>query len=103
MTVVMVLEVPGGTREQYEVATKAVFGGTLHPHSEDIPDGMISHVSYERDGGLTVVDVWSSKEEFESFRDDRLMRAIQTSGMKDTAPQFYEAINVITSRQLTSA
>jgi hypothetical protein len=37
------------------------------------PDGMISHVHYEKDGRVHIVDVWDSPEAHQRFVESRLM------------------------------
>lgn len=44
---------------------------------ENPPDGLLLHVHFERDGRSRVVDVWESQEAYETFRDARLMPAMQ--------------------------
>ena len=39
------------------------------------PEGAIFHVAWFRDGGITVMDVWESQEQFDRFMQDRLMQA----------------------------
>ena len=41
------------------------------------PPGMIVHVHFMESGRARVVDVWESAEQFEQFRQSRLMPAIQ--------------------------
>lgn len=41
------------------------------------PDGMIVHVHFVENGRTRVVDVWESAEALETFRQNRLMPAIQ--------------------------
>jgi hypothetical protein len=41
------------------------------------PNGLIFHWVGEVDGKWTVTDVWESSEDFERFRDEQLMPAIQ--------------------------
>jgi hypothetical protein len=42
----------------------------------DPPDGLIVHLLTEAGGGCHVVDVWESTEQFERFRDARLLPAM---------------------------
>ena len=41
------------------------------------PDGIIVHVHFMENGRARVVDVWESAEALETFRQNRLMPAIQ--------------------------
>ena len=56
MAIVMVLEVPGASTEQYDQVNEAI--GVYS--SADAPDGLISHVCAVTDKGLVICDVWSS-------------------------------------------
>ena len=38
----------------------------------ELPKGMICHIAHRIDAGLRSVDVWESKDDWESFQDDRL-------------------------------
>lgn len=41
------------------------------------PEGLIVHVHFMENGRTRVVDVWESAEDLETFRQNRLMPAIQ--------------------------
>ena len=61
----------------------------------DKPDGMIAHAAIDDgENGLRVVDVWESRDAFESFRDARLLAAIQAvaeeKGIPMEGPPTYE-------------
>ena len=43
----------------------------------DPPDGLIFHWAGEVDGNWTITDVWESAEAYDSFRDGRLMPAVE--------------------------
>ena len=40
------------------------------------PEGMISHVHYEKDGHVHIVDVWDSADAHQRFVESRLMPAM---------------------------
>jgi hypothetical protein len=44
---------------------------------QDPPEGILFHVHFEQDGSVRIVDVWESKEAYETFRDARLLPAMQ--------------------------
>lgn len=95
MAVMMVLKVDGGTLDQYDQATKEVFGGTLTP--SELPKGLLSHVCVATDNGVKVVDVWDSKEDFEAFG-AVLVPAMKNANVPSTAvPKFYEVHNFLKS------
>jgi hypothetical protein len=41
------------------------------------PEGLVGHIVTDRSGSSHVVDIWESQQQFERFRDDRLMSAMQ--------------------------
>ncbi len=63
MAVLMMLELPGATIEQYE-QTNETLGIT---GDETAPDGLISHAVGPTDDGILIVDVWESPEKLEAF------------------------------------
>jgi hypothetical protein len=76
MAVVMRMEWPEVSPEQYEEARKVV-------HWEhDVPQGAIFHVAFFDEGGFKVVDVWETAEDFESFVDNRLMPGLAPLGIE---------------------
>jgi len=42
----------------------------------EAPAGLISHVVIEREGGLRYVDVWSTRQDWDRFRDDVVEPAV---------------------------
>jgi heme-degrading monooxygenase HmoA len=63
MAVVLRLEVPGGTVEQYNQVNDV-----LGIQGDDsAPDGLIFHVAGKTDDGILIVDVWESKEKLDTF------------------------------------
>jgi hypothetical protein len=50
------------------------------------PAGLLIHVSTEEDGGVHIVDVWNTREDYEAFAESRLNPAIASvaaaSGME---------------------
>jgi hypothetical protein len=49
------------------------------------------------DGGIRVVDVWQSAEQFQRFADDRIGPVTQEFGMKPPEVQMYEVHNYLTA------
>jgi hypothetical protein len=76
MAVVMRMEWPEVSVEQYEAARKAV------NWESDVPRGAIFHVAFFDEGGFKVVDVWESEEDFQSFAENRLMPGIEPLGIE---------------------
>ena len=60
MPVAMLLEIPGGTQEDYDRVMDEL-------QLEGMPDGGILHIAAPMDGGWRVLDVWETQEHFERF------------------------------------
>lgn len=76
MSVALVLDFPGGTREQYdEVVKRMQLGGRMAP-------GGLVHVAGSYSGGWRVIDVWETREHFERFRDEQIAPHTQAVGMR---------------------
>ena len=98
MTVVMTMDLPV-SREDLEAVSAAL--GT----HENPPDGLIVHVATRTADGVHVVDVWAGEAEFEKFRDDQLVPAMQKfmadhnmSMDQAPQPQLDEAFDVVRGR-----
>jgi heme-degrading monooxygenase HmoA len=89
MAVLMENDVTQGSTEIYDaVAEKLEIEGNP-------PAGMIAHAAIDRgEGGMRIVDVWESQQDFETFRDERLFPAIQSvmqeKGVEMEGPPSYE-------------
>jgi heme-degrading monooxygenase HmoA len=99
MAVIMTLEVPGGTVEQYE-RTNEILG--IHGDA-DAPDGLVSHVAGVTDDGMLVVDVWDSEESLNRFFEERLGAALQESGIPPVEPQITKVHDIIPQGSGTEA
>ena len=81
MAVLMENVVEQGTTDFYDAVNDGL------GIDENPPAGMIVHTAMARDGGgIRIVDVWESREAFESFRDDRLMPTIQAVAEENNIP-----------------
>jgi hypothetical protein len=76
MAQVLKMRWEGVTPEQYEALRPIV-----HWES-DPPDGLLSHVAWFRDGGITIIDVWESSQHFDDFKQGRLMPGVQQIGLE---------------------
>lgn len=72
---------------------------------QDPPPGMIVHLAYEEGGKLQVLDVWESREQFESFAQGRLAEAMgrfmaENGVQMDGEPsyEFTEVFDVVKGR-----
>jgi heme-degrading monooxygenase HmoA len=82
MTVLMMLEVPGGTIEQYEQANEIM--GIAE--DGDAPDGLLYHVAGRSDDGIVIADIWRSEDDFERFFSERANAALSEVGMPEAQP-----------------
>ena len=76
MPVVMKMRWEGVEPGQYEEARGKVGWET------EVPEGAIHHVAWFTDGGLNVIDLWETGDDFNRFVDGRLMPAVQEIGIE---------------------
>jgi hypothetical protein len=77
MAVVVVNEIPQGNQGLYdEVNPRVMEGGQL-------PDGCQLHIAGPSGGGWRVITVWDSEEQFQHFRDEKLIPALREAGGGD--------------------
>jgi hypothetical protein len=94
MAVAVVMKFPGATLEQYdEVIGKMGFS----PQGKGAPEGMFHWVT-QTDDGIKVVDVWTSKEEYEKFAQEQIGPLSQEVGFPG-APEvrYHEVHNYLTA------
>ena len=74
MAVVIVNEMEGGGQEIYDqVNPKVMEGGNL-------PEGCQLHIAGPVENGWRVITVWDSEEQFQQFRDEKLIPALREAG-----------------------
>jgi hypothetical protein len=74
MAVVIVNEIEGGSQDFYEqVNPKVMPGGQL-------PNGCQVHIAGPVENGWRVITVWDSEEQFQQFRDEKLIPTIREAG-----------------------
>ncbi len=83
MAVIMILEVPGATVEQYEKVNEHLGMES----AADAPAGLIRHTCAVTDDGLLICDVWESQEALDAFFHAQLGAAIAASGMPQAQPR----------------
>jgi hypothetical protein len=77
MAVVVVNEIEGGSKDLYEeVNPKVMPGGEL-------PDGCQIHIAGPIENGWRVITVWDSEEQFQQFRNEKLIPAMREAGSED--------------------
>ena len=72
---------PGGTQEQYQ-ATVAV----VHPPA-GLPEGQTYHVAGPTEGGILITAVWDSKEQYETFLNEKLLGSMPIDGGFEGQPE----------------
>jgi hypothetical protein len=93
MAIAVQLDFDGATLEQYDAVCSKM---GLTPKGPG-PAGAISHFATMTDEGLRVVDVWTTKEQFEKFAQEQIGPFSEAVGM--TSPprmQFFEVHNYFT-------
>jgi hypothetical protein len=71
MAVVIVNEMEGGSQEMYDkVNPKVMEGGGL-------PEGCQLHIAGPIESGWRVITVWDSEDQFQQFRDEKLIPALR--------------------------
>jgi hypothetical protein len=58
---------------------------------DDMPQGGIFHCSGEVDGRFQVFDVWESREDYERFREERLLPAMKKAMGEEAYSQLPDA------------
>jgi hypothetical protein len=76
MAVLMIMDAPGATIEQYD-RTNEILGIN---GDEDAPEGLIQHVAASDGSGILIVDVWESADAFARFM-ERVGPATEQSGL----------------------
>jgi heme-degrading monooxygenase HmoA len=94
MAVVLRMDVPGGTVEQYNQVNDALgISG-----DDTAPDGLILHVAGKTDDGILIVDVWESKEKVDRFF-EKAGPALHDAGVPETEPELFELHTMIPKGQ----
>jgi hypothetical protein len=48
---------------------------------QKVPDGLLSHTSATENGGMLIIDVWESRQKFDTFVEEMLLPAMQKVGV----------------------
>ncbi|MFJ2937548.1 hypothetical protein ACIO8G_32860 [Streptomyces sp. NPDC087219] len=90
MAVIVTVEIPGGTQEQYEETTRLLEASDWFP-----PAGFIAHAAGpDGSGGWRVVDFWESEDAFLAFA-EKARPIFDRGGVRTILPTIQEAVNVI--------
>ena len=93
MAIGVLLDIPGGTKEQYEEVNQRAFGNPTGPGEP--PTGLIVHTAGATSSGWRVFDVWETTEDFERFNNELIMPAVEGMDLPQIPPDVYELANVI--------
>jgi hypothetical protein len=94
MAVAVILDFPGATMEQYDQVVD-LMGFTKGGAG---PPGALFHWATKTDDGFRVVDVWESRELFDSFAQEKIGPLTQQAGLTE-APRtrFCEVYSYLTA------
>ena len=94
MPVLLIMDIEGGTVEQYDEVDE-ILGGTS---PDNAPEGLISHTTGETETGFYVADVWESHGAMQRFHDERLADALEEAGVPPTQPRLLPVHNHLDGR-----
>ncbi len=83
MAILVRMEAPGGTLEQYEQVNE-IMG---IEGDADAPDGLIFHVAGKSPDGVVMIDVWESEEKLNSFFEEKVGAALAEAGVVMGPPE----------------
>ncbi|MFB7027564.1 MULTISPECIES: hypothetical protein [unclassified Streptomyces] len=90
MAVIVTVEIPGGTEEQYEEIMRQLGSTDWFP-----ADGLIAHAAGpDGEGGWKVVDFWDSEDRFLAFV-ERARPIMERAGISSMLPTVQRAVNVV--------
>ncbi len=91
MAIVVTVEVPGMTKEQYEQSRAKL--GVAVKHAP----GFIAHASGAMEGGYFLTEIWQSQEDWERWVREAMTPAAEGLGVQPAPPQVRQAELVLTS------
>lgn len=93
MAIAIIVEIPGGTREQYDRVNEA-----MGLKDAEAPPGQIIHFAGPTEGSWIVIDVWESREAYEAHiaeRGERGREAVREAGLPPYSHREFEVYNLI--------
>ena len=90
MAYALIVESPGGTKEQYEQVMQET--GQADP---ELGSGQLVHIAGPVEGGWLVVTVWESQEVCEKFFNEKVKPARQKAGLPDAAPKTFQVHRLV--------
>jgi hypothetical protein len=94
MAIVVVNRGSDWNQELYDQLFELVIPDTASP-----PRGLLGHYAGPGEGGWQVVDVWESREDWDRFRDEKVMPAAQEHGMPPFDSEIVEVHNMLVPEQ----
>jgi hypothetical protein len=98
MSVVMFMELPGVTTQQYDRLNQEM--GIVRPEEE--PDGLLFHGCGKTDEGLVIFDIWRSREDIDDFLNNKLGPAAARLGLPQVTPRFGDLYYQFGRREIAS-
>ena len=92
MAIAVDLNFPGATADQYDATVKLIgHGAQGTPHV----GGALFHWAAVTSDGVRVVDVWDSREQFERFSQEKIVPAVEQTGMGTPEIHFIDIHNYL--------
>ncbi len=94
MAIAIIVEIPGGTLEQYDKVNKAM--GLAD--GKETPPGMIVHFTGLAGESLVVIDVWESREAYEGHlaeMGEQGRAAVRKVGLPPYTQREFEVYNMV--------
>lgn len=89
MAVAVIIDIPGGTEQQYEQITAKLF-----PNGK-LPEGWLLHLAGPTADGWRVVNVVPAQEQFEAFAREQLLPAAEQAGDAPPRIAFFPVYRLI--------
>jgi heme-degrading monooxygenase HmoA len=96
MAVSVIAKIP--SREVYESVNENMFGS----REPQMIEGLIVHTAGEGPDGFCVVDVWESREAFDTFMNGRVMPAVEELGIEadeGMAPTIIDVSTILVNEE----
>jgi heme-degrading monooxygenase HmoA len=90
VAVLMRMEFPGGTTEQYDEINRI-----LTVDDDTPPEGLILHMCGKTDDGIVIMDVWDSAEDAAAFFESGLGDALEQAEAPQAETQMHKVHNMI--------
>jgi hypothetical protein len=89
MSVVVSVVAPGVNAQMYEAVTDRVMPG------DQLPDECKLHIAGPVEQGWRVITVWESREDFDRFREQKLLPAFQELAAGEAPPAVEPEVNPV--------